>query len=248
MNEQLHESKKGIKSIVKRELAMDPRVVTALVVCANLVALGRSTLTGIAATAVVSGVYICAGCRKSFAVAWWVFMLGFCTTAFMLPVLYPGFVQASFGLIAFWAMRLGTMIGLGVFFVSALRAHYVSAALTRSHAPYWIFVPTLVIIRFFPAARVELKAIKEAMVLRGLSPGFWGMLRHPLQTGEYLVIPFLASAARIGDELTASSMIKGLGAQKKRSCIVRLRLSRWDWFSLAACVFMLISKFIPWPW
>lgn len=75
----------------------------------------------------------------------------------------------------------------------------------------------MVVVRFFPMAVRELRAIIQAMTLRGLKPGAWSAMRHPMRTGEYVVIPFLASAARIADELSAAAIIKGLGAQKTRS-------------------------------
>lgn len=75
----------------------------------------------------------------------------------------------------------------------------------------------MVVVRFFPMAVRELRAIVQAMTLRGLNPGARSAVRHPIRTGEYVVIPFLASAARIADELSAAAIIKGLGAQKSRS-------------------------------
>jgi energy-coupling factor transporter transmembrane protein EcfT len=101
--------------------------------------------------------------------------------------------------------------------IKVLDVARVGAVLTQMHAPRVIYVPVMVVVRFFPMAVRELRAIIQAMTLRGLKPGAWSAMRHPMRTGEYVVIPFLASAARIADELSAAAIIKGLGAQKTRS-------------------------------
>ena len=79
--------------------------------------------------------------------------------------------------------------------IKVLDVARVGAVLTQMHAPRVIYVPVMVVVRFFPMAVRELRAIVQAMTLRGLNPGARSAVRHPIRTGEYVVIPFLASAA-----------------------------------------------------
>ncbi|MDO5727942.1 MAG: energy-coupling factor transporter transmembrane component T, partial [Bowdeniella nasicola] len=99
-----------------------------------------------------------------------------------------------------------------------------------------VAVPSMVMIRFFPVAIAELRAINDAMVLRGLRPGLGGMVTHPLRTGELLMIPFLASSARIADELAAAALIKGVGRSRDRTTIVTLH---WHVADVVVAIVML---------
>ena len=79
------------------------------------------------------------------------------------------------------------------------------------HTPDWLTIPVAVVVRFLPVLVEEAKAIVEAMALRGLRPGAVGVLAHPLRYGQYVLLPLVSSAVRIGDELSASALIRGLG-------------------------------------
>ena len=117
----------------------------------------------------------------------------------------------------------------------------VGAVLTRMHAPQVVYVPVMVVVRFFPMAVRELQAIVQAMTLRGLNPGARSAVRRPMRTAEYVVIPFLASAARIADELSAAAIIKGLGAQKSRSTTQPSRFRVGD-----ALVLTILAALVVW--
>ena len=63
------------------------------------------------------------------------------------------------------------------------------------HAPQVVYVPVMVVVRFFPMAVRELRAIVQAMTLRGLNPGARSAVRHPMRTAEYVVCLLYTSDA-----------------------------------------------------
>ena len=59
------------------------------------------------------------------------------------------------------------------------------------HVPEAVVIPCVVVIRFFPTIAEDYRQIRNAMALRGISSGGWGIVRHPTQSLEYILIPLL---------------------------------------------------------
>ena len=57
------------------------------------------------------------------------------------------------------------------------------------------------------------------------TPKFW---RNPGMILEYRLIPLMMSITKIGEELSAAALTRGLGGLKKRTCIVDLRFGKYD--------------------
>lgn len=170
----------------------------------------------------------------------WASFMTLCTLCHLvIPTLYPSSSTVLVGFVAKWMILFAGMFAAFVAAGFALDIHQLSAALIHLHAPGWIYVPLMVVIRFFPMAARDLRAIVEAMSLRGLTVGPLAALRHPLRLGEYIVIPFLACAARVADELSAAAIIKGLGASQRRTSMVRLRFQIGDGVTLGVAFVLL---------
>ena len=52
----------------------------------------------------------------------------------------------------------------------------------RMHVPEAVVIPCVVVIRFFPPIAEDYRQIRNAMALRGISSGGWGIVRHPTQS------------------------------------------------------------------
>ncbi|MDO5747709.1 MAG: energy-coupling factor transporter transmembrane component T [Actinomycetaceae bacterium] len=199
---------------------LDPRTLFALMLTLNIFGLGQSSQLLVMLCLVITAVFMLVSVKMKMFIGWFTFVLINIGIFYVLPGLWPNGFVFAITFIAFWFFRFSISMGIAIAVFSVLDVQKVSAVLTRMKAPAWFYVPTLVIIRFFPVAIAELRAINNAMILRDLKPGGWGMMRHPIRVGEYVLIPFLASAARIADELAAASIIKGLGARKQTTTIV----------------------------
>ena len=118
------------------------------------------------------------------------------------------------------------------------------ASLERWHVPKSFSIPFAVILRFFPSVKEEWRSITAAMKLRGIGLNVGNVLAHPIQTIEYLLVPLLSSSIKIGDELSAASVARGLGMNRQRTSIYDVKLCIWDYLLLlAAVVFFLLITF-----
>lgn len=84
----------------------------------------------------------------------------------------------------------------------------LSAFMSRIHMPTSVILGILVVFRFFPTVKSELKSVYLSMKNRGLT-GIRHIFRHPLITGEYVLIPFLFRVLMIADQLSVSETARG---------------------------------------
>ena len=221
--------------------AVDPRTLFLYVIVLNILLMGAGSTPLVLACLGVVVVSLVFTTRPTTWIGWLVFVLVWVFCCFALPALWHSAVSAFLVFIAFWMFRFAGVFGSAVAAIKVLDVTRVGSVLTQMRAPRVVQVPVMVVVRFFPMAVRELRAIVQAMTLRGLRPGARSTMRHPLRTGEYVVIPCLASAARIADALSAAAIIKGLGAQKSRSTLDPSRFRVGD-----AVVLMVLGALIAW--
>ena len=99
------------------------------------------------------------------------------------------------------------------------------AAMERMHVPQKIVIPVSVVFRFFPTVKEEYAAIRDAMKMRGITT-----FRSPMKMLEYRVVPLMVSVAKIGEELSAAALTRGLGAPGKRTNICNIGFGPLDIF------------------
>lgn len=128
--------------------------------------------------------------------------------------------------------RFAPGIMMGAFFVASTSVSDFIAAMKRMHVTEKIIIPMSVIFRFFPTIREENSAIGDAMRMRGIR--FGG--KHPGKMLEYRLIPLMISIVRIGDELSAAALTRGLGAPVKRTDICDIGFHIQDIIMIALCV------------
>ena len=104
-------------------------------------------------------------------------------------------------------------------------------AMKKMHVPDAITIPMSVMFRFFPTLAEEGGAISDAMRLRGIRIGTKG--GGILQQLEYVIVPLMMSTLRIGDELSAASLTKGLCAGRPRTHICHVKMGLSDWLLIA---------------
>lgn len=139
----------------------------------------------------------------------------------------------------FYLAKYSVVLATGVYFVSTATASECVAAMTRLHVPDLFLVPLAVMFRFFPAVVEEARAIMDAMRLRGVIRGMRDLVVHPVKAVRYVVVPLLHAVIAIGEDLSASAMVRGLGSPQKKTSIVPLGLRWWD-----GVVLLLIVAFI----
>lgn len=126
-------------------------------------------------------------------------------------------------------------------FASTTVSEFITA-MKRMHMPDALTIPLSVMFRFFPTLAEESSSIRDAMRLRGVGLGGakGGLLSH----FEYVIVPLMMSTVRIGDELSAASLTKGLDAGNPRTHICRVGMGVADWLLVAASAAMLVYMLI----
>ena len=147
---------------------------------------------------------------------------------------------------------LAAMVVLPLYFIPTIASadHLIAtttagefvAAMERLHSPRAITVPLAVIFRFFPTLLEEWHAIGDAMKMRGV--GLFG--KKAGRVLEYWLVPMLMSSIKIGDELSAAALTRGLDSECERTSIHDIGLRAQDFLALAACLGLLAAQVVFW--
>ncbi len=126
----------------------------------------------------------------------------------------------NFLILAMCGIVLRFMPGImtGMYVVSTTTVSEFIAAMERMHVSQKITIPLAVMFRFFPTVVEEAGSINKAMSMRDIK--FGG--KKALQMIEYRLIPMMTCSVKIGQELSAASLTRGLGGPGKRTNICRL--------------------------
>ena len=120
---------------------------------------------------------------------------------------------------------------MGAYLIASTSVSDFIAAMKRMNVSEKIIIPLSVVFRFFPTIGEENAAISDAMRMRGIR--FGG--RHPGKMLEYRLIPLMISVVKIGDELSAAALSRGLGAPVRRTDICKIGFHGQDILMIAVC-------------
>lgn len=136
--------------------------------------------------------------------------------------------------------RFAPGIMMGAYLISSTSVSEFIGAMERMHVTEKIIIPLSVIFRFFPTISEEYQAIRDAMKMRGIRLGSG----TPLLMIEYQVVPLMISIVKIGDELSAAALTRGLGAPVKRTNICNIGFHVQDIIVILLCVLCFIAFFL----
>ena len=86
--------------------------------------------------------------------------------------------------------------------------------------------------RYAPAVREDWAFIRDAMRMRGISPGPVSLLRAPARTVDCVYVPLLMSASRVSDELSMAAIVRGIENPATRTCYLHIAMRPVDWLML----------------
>lgn len=224
---------------------LDPRITTALLFILNFSCLWTLSIYVLIPAGLITLSCLILECGFRQIIIWLGFTTFFGGLDFLSLVLPKGSPWLWLGLLGYWCLRFSICFGFVVYFFTSIRADEAATALVQTHIPYFLYVPLMVVIRFFPVAIQEIQAITNAMKLRGLNTR-WQILLHPLKLGEQLLVPFLASASRIADELAAAAIIKGLDKKNNPTHLAVLRFKSLDYLYAIFSLDMVVANIIIW--
>ena len=128
----------------------------------------------------------------------------------------------------YFASRMTLIAMFGGYITKTTSVSEMLEALNRMKVPRSIGIPFSVLLRFVPTIKIELKALKENMKIRGIVISRFFPLLHPIKYIEYTLVPLLMRMIKISDELSASALIRGLDSDEKRVTLTELRFRTTD--------------------
>lgn len=154
---------------------------------------------------------------------------------------FPYLISMILGLIVELIFRFFPVFMFGYYIIKSTKPNEFISAMNLWHVPEAFIIPVSVVFRFVPTLAEENKSISNAMRMREIRFGTKKFLKNPSMILEYRLVPLMMSVAKIGEELSAAALSRGLGGLKKRTCMVELRFGIWD-----ACMAILIGVLVIW--
>ena len=141
---------------------------------------------------------------------------------------FPYLISMILGLIVELIFRFFPVFMFGYYIIKSTKPNEFISAMNLWHVPEAFIIPVSVVFRFVPTLAEENKSISNAMRMREIRFGTKKFWKNPSMILEYRLVPLMMSVAKIGEELSAAALSRGLGGLKKRTCMVELRFGIWD--------------------
>ena len=146
----------------------------------------------------------------------------------------PTIINTIFVLLNALILRLFPIFMLGYYVVMSTKTSEFIAAMVKWKIPNAFIIPIAVVFRFIPTLQEEHSSIKAAMKMRGISFKNKKAWKNPSLYLEYVTIPLIVSVVKIGDELSAAAISRGLGGLKRRTSVVKVSFTLYD--ALILCI------------
>lgn len=224
-------------------LSFDPRTKLAVLITLVLLILGGCFQTGLFYIPAVAPLLmlLLSKMQKGAAVYFVVYGVSVCLQEFWLANI-PGAAKYPVMLVAGLFLYFGPSIAMAYYVVTTTTVSEFVAGMERLHMPRQITIPMAVMFRFFPTVMEEWHAIGDAMKMRGirLRGGKAGSIL------EYRLVPMLMCSVKIGEELSAASLTRGLGGPVKRTNICNIGIRVQDVLMLLLCLTGFVVQVVLW--
>ncbi|MCU6785773.1 energy-coupling factor transporter transmembrane component T [Aedoeadaptatus acetigenes] len=138
-------------------------------------------------------------------------------------------------------IRLFPIFMMGYYTISSTKPNEFISALEKWKIPEAFIIPVSVVFRFIPTLNEENQAISNAMRMRGIRFNSKKTKANPSLFLEYRIIPLLFSVVKIGDELSASALTRGLDNVQGRTSLVEVKFRKYDFL-----IFLLMIGLLVW--
>jgi energy-coupling factor transport system permease protein len=194
------------------KMAFDPRVKLLILVLINVVVFVSPDLaTEWLCIGLIAVLLVMMGCLRQLLFGLLIYAV--MMVAMYLCGLYDGFLTAFISMMIICFRKIMPT----VFFASGLMATTkvgdLVSAMQSMRIPKVIVIPFTVMLRFFPTAKEEFAAIRDAARLRGL--------RFSM---ERTLVPMMLRCANIAEELSAAAVTRGIESTERRTSMCELRL------------------------
>ena len=109
-------------------------------------------------------------------------------------------------------------------------------AMKSVRLPRIIFLPLTVFCRFIPEFILNIRQLRDAVMMRGFSVSFGSFFIHPVFTLRLTLIPLAVRTLRMGDNLAMAAEMKRIGYARRPTLFKPMRFRRVDFIALAVTV------------
>jgi energy-coupling factor transport system permease protein len=162
-----------------------------------------------------------------------IYILQLFASIYIVPRVSIGFLIFVVSFLTHGLRMLLPSIIAGYYAMKTTKVNEWIAAFKKLRLPNWLLIPLAVMARFFPTIREDYRHIRKAMAFRGIGTSFWDLVKNPVQTLEFILIPLLMNATQVSEDLTVSALTKGLSLPGRHTTIVHLSLTKVDWLYMA---------------
>ena len=125
-------------------------------------------------------------------------------------------------------------LAMGYYTVRTTTVSELVAAMQRIHLTEKLIIPRSVMVRFVPTVGEEYHAIGDAMRMRGIR--FGGKKTGKML--EYRFVPMMICSIKIGEELSAAALTRGLGSPVRRTNICNIGFRAIDIVLIVFCIIL----------
>lgn len=149
---------------------------------------------------------------------------------YILPIVsWHPFIIFTLSFIAIGLRQMILSIISGTFLLKTTSISEWLFLLNRWRLPKGMIIAVAVMVRFVSTIVYDYQIIKQSMAIRGIDTSFVAMIKYPLKTFEYMIIPVLMNTSFTARDLTISVLTKGI-SQSIRPTSYRTYLMSWvDW-------------------
>ena len=217
---------------------LDPRTKLLLMLIVNITVFRASSLyVMVALSAIPIALLVLSGKPKAAAVSAVAYIASAMANEYIVPITH-GALNIVIVMVAGMLYRLAPVLIMGYYLVTTTTVSEFIGAMERMHVSSKIVIPLSVMFRFFPTVHEEARSISDAMRMRGIRGV--NTFKNPVAALEYRLVPMLMCSVKIGDELSAASLTRGLGSPVKRTNICKIGFK----FADVAMITLAVAAFI----
>ena len=128
----------------------------------------------------------------------------------------------------------------GVYLMQTTKLGELTLGLRKLKVSDMVLIPVVVTVRFLPTIKQDYQHIRNAMKFRGIFLSRRDVVKHPILFFEYILVPMIMSAGKTAQDLTVSSLTKGISRKNKKTSINQIGFHGQD----IVCCLLVISFFI----
>ena len=213
-------------------MKLDPRTKLLLMLIVNITVFRASSFyIMVILSAIPIALLLISGKPKAAAVCAMAYIGSAMANEYIAPMTH-GALNILVVMIAGMFYRLAPILIMGYYLVTTTTVSEFIAAMERMRISNKIVIPLSVMFRFFPTVHEEARSISDAMKMRGIRGV--NTLKKPMAALEYRLVPMLMCSVKIGDELSAASLTRGLGSPVQRTNICQIGFGTADFVMIAA--------------